>query len=314
MGSTVTVAVLDGERVAFGHVGDSRAYLVRGGAIQQLSADHSLVAELVRAGRLTREEAEAHPQKSVITRVLGVSADVVVDTWTLDGRPGDVVHDLLGRPQPGRRRAHLARARLGRTAGARRSRALVQAANDAGGDDNVTLVAFRLAPEQPPEPVAPPAEAASGAARHARRRPAPAGGRRRQARRLPLRHAGRRRRSAAGCTARSAVAIAGGLVCAVVLGSFFGLRWAHFVGEDPATGKVAVFTGVPVELGGGQTLYKLVRRSRGRRRLAAGRPPPGAVRPRAALAQRRRPPHRRARARGAMSALDRLRTAATASW
>ena len=71
MGSTVTAALLDGDRVVLGHVGDSRAYLLRDGVLQQLSHDHSLVAELERAGRLTREEAAVHPQRSVITRALG---------------------------------------------------------------------------------------------------------------------------------------------------------------------------------------------------------------------------------------------------
>jgi PPM family protein phosphatase len=70
MGTTMTVALVEDGRVAFGHVGDSRAYLIRGGALEQLTEDHSLVAELVRSGKLSPEEAEGHPQRSVITRAL----------------------------------------------------------------------------------------------------------------------------------------------------------------------------------------------------------------------------------------------------
>ena len=92
MGTTVTAALVDGDRVSFGHVGDSRAYLWRGGRLQQLSRDHSLVGELERQGRLTSEEAAAHPQRSVITRALGpAEPEVDADTWTVEkARAGDV--------------------------------------------------------------------------------------------------------------------------------------------------------------------------------------------------------------------------------
>src|SRR5215216_3119984 len=84
MGTTMTVALVEDDKVAIGHVGDSRAYLVRNGELQQLTDDHSLVAELVRSGKLTPEEAEAHPQRSVITRALGTEADVDVDTFSVE--------------------------------------------------------------------------------------------------------------------------------------------------------------------------------------------------------------------------------------
>ena len=88
----MTVALVDGDAgtVAIGHVGDSRAYRVRGGELEQLTEDHSLVNELMRAGELSQEEARAHPQRSVITRALGTEPDVDVDTFTVDAQPGDV--------------------------------------------------------------------------------------------------------------------------------------------------------------------------------------------------------------------------------
>ena len=92
MGTTMTVALVDNTdgTIAFGHVGDSRAYRVRGGELEQLTDDHSLVGELVRSGRLSPEEAESHPQRSVITRALGTEPDVDVDTFTVDAEPGDI--------------------------------------------------------------------------------------------------------------------------------------------------------------------------------------------------------------------------------
>ena len=87
MGTTMTVALVEGERVAFGHVGDSRAYVVRDGRIEQLTEDHSLVNELMKSGKLSREEAETHPQRSVITRALGTDPNVDVDTFVVDATP-----------------------------------------------------------------------------------------------------------------------------------------------------------------------------------------------------------------------------------
>ena len=86
----MTVALVEDGRVAIGHVGDSRAYLIREGKLEQLTEDHSLVAELVRSGKLSPEEAEGHPQRSVITRALGTDPDVDVDTFSVETRPGDL--------------------------------------------------------------------------------------------------------------------------------------------------------------------------------------------------------------------------------
>ena len=96
MGTTITAALVEPDgRVIFGHVGDSRAYLLRDDELEQLTNDHSLVAELVRRGELSPEEAEVHPQRSVITRALGTDPDVDVDTFSVDARAGDLYPDLL---------------------------------------------------------------------------------------------------------------------------------------------------------------------------------------------------------------------------
>src|SRR3954454_25146193 len=90
MGTTLTAAMLHDDEVAFGHVGDSRAYLLRDGQLKRLTKDHSLVEELRRQGRLTEEQAEEHPQRSIITRALGPEPNVNVDTMTFPARDGDV--------------------------------------------------------------------------------------------------------------------------------------------------------------------------------------------------------------------------------
>ena len=90
MGTTMTVALVEEGRVAIGHVGDSRAYLYRAGELEQLTEDHSLVNELVKSGKLSREEADQHPQRSVITRALGTDPNVDVDAFTVESQPGDL--------------------------------------------------------------------------------------------------------------------------------------------------------------------------------------------------------------------------------
>jgi PPM family protein phosphatase len=144
MGTTITVVYVGEREVSVAHVGDSRAYCLRDGELLRLTDDHSLVDELIREGRLTPEEAEEHPQRSVITRALGPEASVDVDVTSVRGRAGDVyllcsdglttmvaeseLRDLLS-----------AHERL-RDAG----EALIVAANAAGGKDNITVVLLRL--------------------------------------------------------------------------------------------------------------------------------------------------------------------------
>lgn len=152
MGTTITVALVDepAATVAIGHVGDSRAYRIRDGALVQLTADHSLVAELVRTGRLTQEEADQHPHRSVITRALGTEAEVDVDTLTVAAEPGDlylVCSD--GLTTMVRDEEILAAVAAAEGDPDRAARELVAAANAAGGEDNITVVVFEIVGGEP---------------------------------------------------------------------------------------------------------------------------------------------------------------------
>jgi protein phosphatase len=89
MGTTCTLALLEDHELHIAHVGDSRAYLYRGSELSQVTEDHTLVSRMVREGRLKPEEAERHPQRSIITRALGVDADVEVDELSVAIEEGD---------------------------------------------------------------------------------------------------------------------------------------------------------------------------------------------------------------------------------
>ena len=144
MGTTCTALYVGTDDVTLAHVGDSRAYLWRDGDLIRLTRDHSLVGELVARGKLTEEQAEAHPQRSVITRALGPEAEVQVDVEVFDARDGDVflicsdgltsmIHEPGVRPvlEQGGSLEEM-------------GRALIAAANAAGGRDNITVILFRL--------------------------------------------------------------------------------------------------------------------------------------------------------------------------
>jgi PPM family protein phosphatase len=146
MGTTMTVAMLQPDgNVVIGHVGDSRAYRLRDERLEQLTDDHSLVAELVRRGELSPQEAAVHPQRSVITRALGTEADVEVDAFTVETRDGDVFllcsDGLTTMVDPGtiERILVVNRDRLDAA-----THALIKAANDRGGDDNITAILFAV--------------------------------------------------------------------------------------------------------------------------------------------------------------------------
>jgi PPM family protein phosphatase len=146
MGTTITVALVENGNVAFGHVGDSRAYLIRDGRMEQVTEDHSLVNELMKSGKLSREEAETHPQRSVITRALGTDPDVDVDTFTIEAKSGDVfllcsdgLTDMVGE------REIFELVELNRLDLGAALKSLVKAANRSGGEDNITVVAFEIA-------------------------------------------------------------------------------------------------------------------------------------------------------------------------
>ena len=155
MGTTATVAVVDESAgtMTLAHVGDSRAYRYRGGALEQLTTDHSLVGELVRSGRLTEDEAAVHPHRSVITRALGTDPDVEVDTLTVEVVPGDLVLLCSDGLSAMVRDEEIARVLEATGAAPREAgEALIAAANAAGGEDNVTVVLFELLSEALPEP------------------------------------------------------------------------------------------------------------------------------------------------------------------
>ena len=145
MGTTMTVALVEPGGVTIGHVGDSRAYLVRDGKLAQLTEDHSLVNELLKSGKLSPQEAELHPQRSVITRAVGTDPDVDVDAFVVDANEGDIfllcsdgLTDMVGDEDildtVERHRDDLDRV----------TKALVSAANRGGGEDNITVIAFAI--------------------------------------------------------------------------------------------------------------------------------------------------------------------------
>ena len=277
MGTTVTAALVEGSRIVIGHVGDSRAYRLREGRLEQLTNDHSLVADLVRGGRISPEEAEIHPQRSVITRALGTDREVDVDSVAVDAEPGDVyllcsdglttmvtdeeILDIVGR------------AKSLDNAG----KDLVKAANRRGGEDNITVVLFAVGADEPLEetavmgadgrgsrdeledtltgleaPTLQGAPAVSEPVEEERGwtlsplepppdpRPEP-----RPAKR-PKRRWGRRLLLALALLA---------LVAVLVALAFLGLSRAHFVGADE-DGRIAVYQGLPWTLGAGLDLYR----------------------------------------------------------
>ena len=147
MGATVTAAWFDNGRLSVAHVGDSRAYLLRGGTLQQLTNDHSLVAEQVRRGIITPQEAESSEMQSVLLRALGAHPEVEVDVDELGIFPNDVVllcSDGLTRmvTEP-----EIAGSLQAETDPATAGRKLIELANERGGINNVTVIVVRFQEE-----------------------------------------------------------------------------------------------------------------------------------------------------------------------
>ena len=210
MGTTLTAVTIEGTDARFVHVGDSRAYLLRAGDLRQVTSDHTLVARMVKAGEISREEAAVHPHRNVVTKVIGTEATVAVDEHTVplldgdrmllcsDGLTGMVSEDqvqaiLEAEPDP-----------------QRAADRLVKAANRAGGIDNITVLVLDA---------------------HAELDDPPSGQLPKLSRRPSLRRV-----------------VAGALILVVVLvAALFAVRayvdrqW--YVGE--ADGRVAVFRGIP---------------------------------------------------------------------
>jgi PPM family protein phosphatase len=254
MGTTLTAALVEGDDVSIAHVGDSRAYVFRDGELRLLTSDHSLVEELRRQGRLTDEQAEDHPQRSIITRALGPEEGVEVDTLTFSARPGDVFllcsDGLTTMVKDGRIAEILAEADSLDDAVDQ----LVREANEAGGRDNITAVAFRLAGAEEGAPVEGPTLIGPGAAEEglsAERIRAAAESRERRAAAAAGPPPRRRRRTAAKVLAGALV------VAAIGVGAWLGMRQVYFLGTDEG-GRLTLYRGLPYDLPLGVQLYSEV--------------------------------------------------------
>jgi hypothetical protein len=255
MGTTLTGALLASDEVSIVHVGDSRAYLFRDGELRRLTRDHSLVEELRRRGQLTPEEAEEHPQRSVITRALGPEPDVELDVHTHQARGGDVFllcsDGLTSMVREERLREILSEAKTLRGALDR----LVEEANEAGGRDNITVVAFRIGGDEPSSPAAD--ETAmdlraagadgEGPVEKVRPVPAPRPAPVPRARQEPPRKRRRVRRALVGLLVLAALAGA-------TAGAVAGIHRVYFLGSDG--GLVTLYRGVPYDLPFGIHLYQ----------------------------------------------------------
>ena len=275
MGTTLTAAQVDGNRVHLVHVGDSRAYLLRGGELTQVTEDHTLVHRMVMEGEISEEEAETHPHRSIVTRAIGVDRNIQVDERDLEVAPGDrlllCTDGLTGMISEGQIREILLETPDPQEA----VDELVKGANRAGGIDNITALildfandgggpgatkgsAIRqpmrerpIAPAAPsnrsditivgaPIPELPPEPAVAPTSRPASRTDRPATERRPERSRPGSRRVGRK------------VGIWTGVALAIVALGVVGLRvyldtqW--YVGVS--NGRVAIFRGVPAEVAG----------------------------------------------------------------
>jgi protein phosphatase len=146
MGTTIVALARRGDRAIIGHVGDSRGYVLRNGELVQLTHDHSWVAEQVRMGLLTAAEASTHPMRNIVTRAMGNREELEVDVSEQPIHPGDVfllcsdgLNSMIGDDQIRR----ILEAQRDDPAAA--CRELIRAANDKGGDDNITVIVVTTA-------------------------------------------------------------------------------------------------------------------------------------------------------------------------
>jgi serine/threonine protein phosphatase PrpC len=273
MGTTLTAAYLDEDELAIAHVGDSRLYTLRGSRIERLTRDHSLVEELVQEGRLTPEEAEEHPQRSIITRALGPEPHVLVDHFTHRVQAGDIYLICSdGLTSMVKDEQKLAELIMGSATLREAGQTLIDAANAAGGRDNITVVLFRIVevgrdqplPAEPDtdhtlvghagQPTAQAQQAALGAA--AVQDPAAPSAARRVPRAPaasppPKRRRGRRARRVVRGLIVSAI-----VLLPILMGGWIASQSVYFVGTDDQ-GFVTLYRGMPYELPGGGHLYSV---------------------------------------------------------
>jgi PPM family protein phosphatase len=240
MGTNVTSALVgEGGRIDLANVGDSRAYLFREGSLRRLSEDHSVVAELVAAGQITEEEAARHPQRNVVTRVLGPEPAVEVDTYTLEAKSGDIVllcsdglTDMVAEEEIAAILAHDEPCE-------QIVRKLIRSALAGGGEDNVTTIVFRMGETDDEDRTGAPHRILTVdpdlEAEDEDDRPSV------NWRRVAL---------------SSAIAIV--IIAALGTGAVVGLRESHFVGANEATGRIEVYQGIPIDLFAGIKLYHAV--------------------------------------------------------
>lgn len=267
MGTTITAAHVGSDEVAIAHVGDSRAYRIREGVLEPLTRDHSLVQALIDQGRLSEEEAAHHPQRSIITRALGPEPSVEVETRTYRAQAGDVFllcSDGLTSMVDDETIARVVAAAPSLSEGAGR---LVDAANAAGGRDNITVVLFRLAEAEAEAGVdgqatarhdlaeqdtsagdAVGAEAVRAAVAEADR-PEPVVARSPR----PAAPEGRRRPRLRRGVKIGLIVLA--ILVPVLVGGWVATRAVYFVGTD-SRGIVTIYRGVPYELPAGLKLYE----------------------------------------------------------
>jgi len=269
MGTTITAAHVGEFEVAIAHVGDSRAYRLRDNELERLTEDHSLVEEMRRRGQLTAQEADVHPQRSIITRALGPEPTVTVDTHSWRAAAGDLFllcSDGLTSMVPEVQVAALLRgAATLRDAG----HALIDAANNAGGRDNITVVLFRLEEVAEADPAADqPTTAGATALSTAEVRAAvasapPASPPARPAP-VPVPEPARRLRPSApaaqsGPRRGRRLAVVFAVVALVVIplsfGAYIANQAVYFIGTDDA-GLVTLYRGLPYSLPAGIDLYK----------------------------------------------------------
>jgi PPM family protein phosphatase len=254
MGTTLTAAYVGEGDLTVAHVGDSRLYRLREGDFERLTDDHSLVEELVRQGKITPEEADEHPQRSIITRALGAEPGVEADSRTWPARADDVYlicSDGLTSMIP---EAQVAKVILGAASLSDAGRTLIDAANDAGGRDNITVVLFRL--EEVGDAAAPApqatAEHAAPAAAAVAAPPSPSGVVRREPR-APRASVERKRRRRLRVPVGPILVLF--LLTCVVLGAYYASQTVYFVGVND--GFVSVYRGLPYDLPAGIDLYSV---------------------------------------------------------